>query len=58
MHLGTEFLESMGAAIGEVEASKLRMRSQEKFQDAVEHIFQGDQSLRIPAQEFVNYFVG
>jgi hypothetical protein len=57
MHLGMGFMESMGEAVNEVEASKLRLRSQEKFQEAVGKIFQGDESLRIPAQEFVNYFV-
>jgi hypothetical protein len=57
MHLGMGFMESMGEAVNEVEASKLRLRSQEKFEEAVGQIFQGDESLRIPAQEFVNYFV-
>jgi hypothetical protein len=57
MHLGMGFMESMGEAVNEVEASKLRLRSQEKFEEAVGNIFQGDESLRIPAQEFVNYFV-
>jgi hypothetical protein len=57
MHLGMGFMESMGEAVNEVEASKLRLRSQEKFEQAVGKIFEGDESLRIPAQEFVNYFV-
>lgn len=57
MHFGTSFLDSVGETIGEVENSKLRMRSQEKFQEAMENHFAGDASFRIPAQEFVNYFV-
>jgi hypothetical protein len=58
MHLGMGFAESMHAAVAEVEESQLRMRSQQKFEEAMGQIFQGDSSLRIPAQDFVNYFVG
>lgn len=50
-----------GGALGHiadaVEQSKLRTRSPEKFQENLEGQFEGSASLRIPAQEFVNYFV-
>jgi hypothetical protein len=59
MHLGMGTLpESMHAAVAEVADSQLRVRSQQKFEEAMNQIFEGDQSLRIPAQDFVNYFVG
>jgi hypothetical protein len=58
MHLGMGFAESMHAAVAEVADSQLRVRSQQKFEEAMNQIFEGDQSLRIPAQDFVNYFVG
>jgi len=57
MHFGMTFMESMSEAVAEVEQSKLRTRSAEKFQEAMEAHFEGDSSLRIPAQDFVNYFV-
>jgi hypothetical protein len=38
------------------EQSKLRQRSPEKFHEALENIFSGESSLRIPAEEFVTYF--
>jgi hypothetical protein len=58
MHMGMSFLDGMEGAIAETEDSKLRMRSPEKFEEAAQKIFEGDASLRIPAQDFVNYFQG
>jgi Large polyvalent protein associated domain 22 len=39
-----------------VEQSKLRARSPQAFQSFLDRQFDGDASLRIPAQDFVNYF--
>ncbi len=57
MHLGfSAFEPTMSGMVDAAEASKLRMRSPEAFQQAMETQFEGDESLRIPAQDFVNYF--
>lgn len=56
MHLGFDFLGQMGETIDAVKASKLRTRSPEQFERAMEATFEGDPSVRIPAQEFVDYF--
>jgi len=51
--------EGVGAishVVDAVEASKLRTRSPEKFQEHLDANFEGQESLRVPAQEFVNYF--
>lgn len=59
MHLGTEaFFGNVGDAIQSSEESKLRERSPEKFHDALQQVFQGDESLRIPADAFREYFAG
>jgi hypothetical protein len=52
------FHATVKSTIDEVEASQLRLRSPEKFDEVMQSHFEGDQSFRIPAQEFVNYFVG
>jgi hypothetical protein len=50
------FRQSMSDTVNAVEASKLRPRSPEAFQQFANAQFEGDPSLRIPAQDFVNYF--
>jgi hypothetical protein len=42
--------------VNESEQSKLRERSPEAFHDAMQKMFEGDPSLRIPANEFQTYF--
>jgi len=51
-----EGVGAMSHVIDAVEASKLRTRSPEKFQQALDANFEGQDSLRIPSKEFVNYF--
>ena len=59
MHLGfSAFGSEMGEMVDAADASKLRVRSPEMFQRAMDAQFEGDESLRIPAQDFVNYFQG
>jgi hypothetical protein len=59
MHLGTEaFLGNLSQAVDAAAESKLRERSPEKFQEAMQQVFQGDDSLRIPADQFQAYFKG
>lgn len=57
-HLGFSMLEPMEHITDAVEASKLRARSPEQFQNLVDANFAGDSSLRIPAQDFISYFDG
>ncbi len=52
----TPFAQTMADQVAAVEQSKLRARSPQDFQQSVNQQFEGDASLRIPAQEFVNYF--
>ncbi len=57
MHLGMgAFGDHMSAAVDATEQSKLRERSPEKFDEAMQAIFAGDQSLRVPADKFTSYF--
>jgi hypothetical protein len=59
MHIGMGgFGENMSGAVDATEQSKLRQRSPEKFDDAMQTIFAGDQSLRIPVDQFNSYFQG
>lgn len=58
MHLGFDFLGQMADTVSAVEASKLRTRQPAAFQQLVDAVFDGDPSVRIPAQEFVEYFHG
>ena len=55
-HLGSGFMEQMGEIADAAEASKLRTRSPQAFQNFLDTQFDGTESLRIPAQDFVNYF--
>lgn len=55
-HLGSGFLEQLGEIADAAEQSKLRKRAPEVFQQAMDAMFEGQDSLRIPAQDFVNYF--
>lgn len=57
-HLGTGFFEDMANIVTSAEQSKLRARSPEKFQEALSQIFDGQQSLRIPSEQFETYFQG
>lgn len=57
MHLGLgAFGDHMAQAVDTAEQSKLKERSPEKFNEAMQTIFAGDQSLRIPAEQFSSYF--
>ena len=47
---------ALGATADAVEASRLRQRSPEAFQSFLDATFEGDERLRIPAQDFVSYF--
>lgn len=58
MHIGMGFLDGLSNTVDAVEQSKLRTRSPEAFQQFADQQFEGDASLRIPAQDFVNYFAG
>jgi hypothetical protein len=59
MHIGMgAFGGSMSDAVDAAEQSKLRERSPEKFNEAMQSIFAGDQSLRIPVDQFNGYFKG
>jgi hypothetical protein len=51
-----EGVGAMGHIVDAVGASKLRTRSPEAFQQFAAAAFDGDPSVRIPAQEFVDYF--
>ncbi len=51
-----EGVGAMGQITDAVEASKLRKRSPEAFQASVKAMFEGDSSVRIPAEDFVHYF--
>ncbi len=53
---GVGLIDHVRGMTDAVEQSKLRARSPEKFQEALGKIFEGDESLRIPAEDFVNYF--
>jgi hypothetical protein len=54
---GGSYHGRLAAMIDAVEGSKLRARSPEIFQGFMDGQFAGDASLRVSAQEFVNYFV-
>jgi hypothetical protein len=56
MHLGFGFLDSMGSIIAESEASQLKQRHLGKFEESLQSIFSGDQSLRVPVEQFDTYF--
>lgn len=58
MHIGFSFLDPMRDMVDATEQSKLRARSPQAFQQAMDAEFEGDESLRIPAQDFVSYFQG
>jgi len=59
MHLGTDaFFGSLTQAVAAADESQLRTRSPEKFHEALQTIFAGDESLRIPAEQFNEYFKG
>jgi hypothetical protein len=59
MHIGTEmFFDHLGQAIDAADGSKLKQRSPEAFHDAMQHVFEGDASLRIPVEQFMEYFHG
>lgn len=51
-----EGVGAIGRITDAVAASKLRTRSPEAFQQSMNENFAGDESLRVPAQDFVNYF--
>jgi hypothetical protein len=53
---GTSFQQTMADLVDAAKSSKLRARSPEAFQSFANAQFEGDDSLRIPAQDFVNYF--
>ncbi len=53
-----EGVGAMGQISDAVEASKLRKRSPQAFQAGMNAMFEGDPSVRIPAEDFVNYFHG
>lgn len=50
------FQSAMGQISDAVEASKLRKRSPQASQTAMDRFFEGDGSARVPSQDFVNYF--
>lgn len=59
MHLGMgSFGDHIAQAVDAAADSKLRARSPEKFQEAMQAVFAGDQSLRIPSEQFTSYFTG
>jgi hypothetical protein len=59
MHLGMgAFTGHLAEAVDAADQSELRARSPEKFHEALETIFAGDDSLRIPADKFSEYFQG
>jgi hypothetical protein len=60
MHLGLSggFAANLSDAVEAAEQSKLRARSPEKFNEAMQTIFAGDQSLRVPVDQFNSYFNG
>jgi hypothetical protein len=56
MHLGMGFFEDMAHIVTAADESKLRQRSPEKFHEAMTELFDGQQSLRIPVEQFETYF--
>lgn len=52
------FFENLAQAIDATAESKLRDRSPEKFAESQQAIYQGDESLHIPADKFNEYFQG
>jgi hypothetical protein len=48
--------QALADIVAAVKESKLRERSPEAFQQLMDAQFEGHESLRIPAQDFVNYF--
>jgi Large polyvalent protein associated domain 22 len=52
-----EGVGALGHIVDAAAESKLRKRAPEVFQSSMDSMFQGQESLRIPAQDFVNYFV-
>lgn len=57
LHLGTDaFFGHLSQAVENADGSALKGRSPEKFQEAMQQVFQGDESLRIPADKFAEYF--
>jgi hypothetical protein len=57
MHIGTEmFFEHLGQVIDHADQSKLKQRSPEAFHDAMQAVFEGDPSLKIPVDQFMEYF--
>jgi hypothetical protein len=57
MHIGTEmFFEHLGQVIDASDVSKLKQRSPEAFHDAMQKVFEGDPSLKIPVDQFMEYF--
>lgn len=50
------YLRNVAEAVNSTEASALRERSPDKFYEATQAHFEGDQSIRIPAQQFADYF--
>ena len=59
LHVGMGgFGGDLSEAVDAAEKSKLRDRSPAKFDEAMQTIFAGDQSLRIPVDQFNAYFKG
>jgi hypothetical protein len=54
----SEGVGTLGHIADAVEASRLRKRAPQVFQDFLRAHFEGDASLRVSAQDFVNYFAG
>lgn len=53
-----EGVGTLGHITDAVEASRLRKRAPQVFQNYLDAQFDGQESLRIPAEDFVNYFQG
>lgn len=53
---GMGFFDDMAHLVMSAEQSKLKARSPEKFQEAMQHLFAGEQSIQIPAERFDTYF--
>ena len=58
MHLGMGYFEQMAHTIALTADSKLKARSPDSFHDAMNAIFDGQESLRVPADQFETYFQG